>query len=216
MVNTGAPVAEVGVTIFAGHVPVLAECPLDTAADGPAPARAIAAIGCHEGARGNRDARAVDDGGRGAADPGDCSAAGDVEQGAVDREAGASAERGHPVDTAEVDRHCLVDRGKDERGPEGAHGAGAGAVQSGALPVGFQAQHELIDLPVVTDLTAADHAALAAGAGERGQLPGKYGRDRGLRRKHNKAGEQRSEIAAAIVVWSRLRRHWRRFRSRSS
>ena len=60
--------------------------------------------------------------------------------------------------------------------------------KSGALPVGFDAQHELIDLPVIADLAAADDAALAAAAAERGQLPGEYRRYRRLRRKHDKAG----------------------------
>jgi len=165
-----APVAEIGVAILAGQAPVLVERPFDAATDRPAPARGGAAVaGCRR-AGGKRDARSVDDGGRGAADSGHRGAAGDVEQRAVGGEAKPPAERGHPVDMAEIDSHRLVDRYVEDRRTESARGAGAGPVQSGSDQVGFHAKHGPINLPVITYLAAADDAGtVARPAGKAGQ-----------------------------------------------
>src|SRR5438105_5062239 len=88
-------------------------------------------------AAGGSDAGPVDDGGRGAADFGNRGAAGDIEQGAIDGEAGTPADRGHPVHAAEVDRHRLVDGRKQDRGTEAARRGASGPVQPAADRVGF-------------------------------------------------------------------------------
>src|ERR1700722_4147833 len=100
---------------------------------------------------------------------------------------------------AEIDRHGLADGDVDgeARRAEGARGAGARTVQVGADRVGFETEHELPDLPVVSDLAAADESAVvSARSGKRAELSRENRDDRSLRRKN---GEGRPHQAIVGV-----------------
>src|SRR6185436_20184897 len=97
----------------------------DTAADGPAPARRVSAIGRGERSSRQADAGAVADGGSRTRNIRDGGAAGGVEQDTIRGEAEATAERRHPVGAASIEGHGLGYGNREDRGAKGARGAGA-------------------------------------------------------------------------------------------